>query len=73
MKLIKNGFKDIHENILHEKLIPRHGEIGVWTDDAAMGLCLVDSLLLNDYKFNPKHMRYMFILWLHHGLNNGGR
>jgi hypothetical protein len=38
-----------------------------------MGLCLADSLLLNDYHFNPKHIRYLFILWLKHGLNNGGR
>lgn len=31
------------------------------------------SLLLNDYKFYPKHMRYMFQLWWSHGLGNGGR
>lgn len=38
-----------------------------------MGLCMADCILLNDYVFNPTHMRYMFVLWLEHGLNNGGR
>ena len=38
-----------------------------------MGLCMADSLLLNDYEFNPLHLRYMFVMWLQHGLNNGGR
>lgn len=47
--------------------------IGVWTDDASMGLCMADSILLNDFNFNPSNIRYLFNLWLHHGLNNGGR
>jgi hypothetical protein len=34
---------------------------------------MADSILLNDYVFNPTHMRYMFVLWLEHGLDNGGR
>lgn len=34
---------------------------------------MADCLLLNNYQFNPMHMRYLFILWLEHGLNNGGR
>lgn len=38
-----------------------------------MALCLADSVLLSDYQFIPKHIRYLFILWLEHGLNNGGR
>lgn len=63
--MIKNGFKDIKKG--------RHGKIGIWTDDAAMGLCMADCVLLNDYHFNPIHMRYLFTLWLRHGLNNGGR
>jgi ADP-ribosylglycohydrolase len=55
------------------KIQARSNKVAVWTDDASMGLCLADSLLLNDYHFNPKHIRYLFILWLKHGLNNGGR
>lgn len=39
--MIKNGFQDIKSY--------RHGKIGVWTDDASMGLCMADSILLNDY------------------------
>jgi ADP-ribosyl-[dinitrogen reductase] hydrolase len=38
-----------------------------------MGLCLADSLLLTDYHFSPRHIRYLFTLWLENGLNNGGR
>ena len=35
--------------IMNNKLIARHDKVGIWTDDAAMGLCIADSLLLNDY------------------------
>jgi len=56
-----------------KKLDTRAGKIGIWTDDCSMALCMADSLLLNDYKFVPTHIRYMFIMWLEHGLNNGGR
>lgn len=38
-----------------------------------MGLAMGYSLLLNNFKFDPVHMRYMFILWLENGLGNGGR
>jgi hypothetical protein len=38
-----------------------------------MALCIADSLIINNYEFNPKHIRYMFHMWLYHGLNNGGR
>jgi hypothetical protein len=38
-----------------------------------MALCMADSLLLNNYQFKAKHMRYMFHMWLEHGLDNGGR
>ena len=51
----------------------RSGKTTVWTDDASMGLAIAYSLLLNGYKFVPKHMRYMFHLWWNHGLGNGGR
>jgi hypothetical protein len=38
-----------------------------------MGLCMADSILLNNFTFNPIHIRYLFHMWLQHGLNNGGR
>ncbi len=47
--------------------------ITVWTDDCSMALCIADSLLLNKFELDPKHLRYMFHMWLYHGLNNGGR
>lgn len=71
--LIKNGFKDIEEAVEKDILSYRSGRNGIWTDDNSMALCLADSVLLSDYQFIPKHIRYLFILWLEHGLNNGGR
>jgi len=38
-----------------------------------MALSLADSLLLSKFEFVPKNVRYMFQLWVGHGLNNGGR
>ncbi len=38
-----------------------------------MGIAMGISLLYKNYKFDPIHIRYMFILWLWHGLGNGGR
>lgn len=55
--IIKNGFEDLKSH-------SRSGKVTVWTDDASMGLCMADSILLNDYVFNPTHMRYLFVLWL---------
>jgi len=56
-----------------KKISPRSGKVAIWTDDASMGLCMADSILLTDYHFNPKYIRYLFTLWLENGLNNGGR
>jgi ADP-ribosyl-[dinitrogen reductase] hydrolase len=64
---------DIHNAIMMGQLESRHGKVGVWTDDASMGFCMADSILLNKYEFNPRHIRHAFIAWLHHGLDNGGR
>lgn len=58
---------------MSKKLHARSGTVGIWTDDASMGLSMADSVLLTDYHFNPQHIRYLFTLWLEHGLNNGGR
>ena len=72
-KYIKNGFSDI-EKLIKEKLINhRCGRTGIWTDDASMALAMAYSVLINNYKFDPIHTRYMFVMWLEHGLGNGGR
>ena len=55
--IVKQGFSDL-------KSLNRSGKTAVWTDDASMGLCMADSILLSDYIFNPAHMRYLFVLWL---------
>eukprot|EP00755_Sulcionema_specki_P005128 Sspe_Gene.31893::Locus_15674_Transcript_1_1_Confidence_1.000_Length_1596::g.31893::m.31893 len=42
---------------------------GQWTDDASMGLCLADSLLVRG-KFDPLDLRARFRLWNQYGYNN---
>ncbi len=37
---------------------------GQWTDDASMGLCLMDSLLVHRAVFNPQDLRLRFHNWL---------
>ena len=71
--MIQNGFEDIKTRIKQKILDTRAGRIGIWTDDCSMALCLADSILLQNYKFDPVHVRYMFTMWLEHGLDNGGR
>jgi ADP-ribosylglycohydrolase len=66
------GFKDI-EDKLGSEVHDRFGETRVWTDDCSMALAIADSLHLNKFQFEPIHVRYMFTLWLRHGLDNGGR
>ena len=62
--LIKNDFHDVEAQIKKGKLDARSDKIGIWTDDCSMALCMADSLLLHNFKFDPIHMRYMFIMWL---------
>ena len=71
--IIKDSFKDIYDAIGNKRLQPRHGHTGVWTDDASMGLAMAYSLMLKKYEFDSINTRYMFHLWLEHGLGNGGR
>jgi len=42
---------------------------GHWTDDTSMGLCVADSLLVNN-GFNPKDLRLRFLNWWRYGYNN---
>lgn len=43
---------------------------GQWTDDASMGLCLADSLLVKEGHFHPQDLRLRFVNWWALGLNN---
>jgi ADP-ribosylglycohydrolase len=70
---IHNGFHDIEVAIKNDLLDTRAGKVGIWTDDCSMALCIADSLIYYKYHFNPKHMRYLFLLWFFNGLDNGGR
>merc|ERR1712151_939930 len=49
-----------------------HLERGQWTDDASMGLCMADSLILNR-GFNGSDMRVRFWCWWNRGYNNAFR
>jgi ADP-ribosylglycohydrolase len=69
---ITKGFDDLKPLLASKKLNKRE-EIGIWTDDASMGLCLADSILAQNFVFNALDLRYRFQLWLHYGYNNGGR
>lgn len=44
-------------------------KLGQWTDDASMGLCMADSLILNN-GFNGADIRIRFWNWWHNGYNN---
>ena len=48
-------------------------EPGQWTDDSSMGLCISDSLIENEGKFDPKDIMMRFILWWYCGYNNAFR
>uniref|UniRef100_A0A7S4VKR0 ADP-ribosylhydrolase ARH3 n=1 Tax=Alexandrium monilatum TaxID=311494 RepID=A0A7S4VKR0_9DINO len=45
---------------------------GQWTDDAAMGLCMADSLILRR-RFDGSDMRVRFWCWWNRGYNNAFR
>lgn len=68
-----------YENPLHNlknfsdlsKYPSLRAEIGQWTDDTSMALCLADSILETNGKFNGIDLRYRFLLWWHFGYNNG--
>lgn len=48
-------------------------EPGQWTDDTSMGLCIADSLLVNDGNFDPHDLMRRFIAWEKGGYNNAFR
>ena len=48
-------------------------EPGQWTDDTSMGLCLADSLIVNNGKFDPFDLMNRFIAWWRGGYNNAFR
>lgn len=61
------------EEKLGDQLHDRFGQTRVWIDDCSMALAIADFLLLNKFAFEPIHIRYIFTLWLSHGLDSGGR
>ena len=41
-----------------------------WTDDSSMGLCLADSIIVNNGSFNPRDIMNRFLAWWYCGYNN---
>ena len=52
----------------HFKLEP-----GQWTDDTSMGLCIADSLIMNNGELSPHDIMHRFIAWWRSGYNNAFR
>ena len=52
----------------HFKLQP-----GQWTDDTSMGLCIADSLIMNNGELSPHDIMHRFIAWWRGGYNNAFR
>ena len=48
-------------------------EPGQWTDDTSMGLCLADSLLMNNGKLEQHDLMRRFLCWWYGGYNNAFR
>ncbi len=48
-------------------------EPGQWTDDTSMGLCLADSLLVNNGSYDAHDLMKRFIAWNYGGYNNAFR
>ena len=46
---------------------------GQWTDDTSMGLCIADSLLMNNGKLSEHDIMHRFIAWWRGGYNNAFR
>jgi len=56
----------------HEEFNKFNLKRGQWTDDAAMGLCMADSLILKSC-FDGSDMRIRFWCWWNRGYNNAFR
>ena len=64
-----NKIKDMGKDIAGKfKLKP-----GQWTDDTSLGLCLADSLIENEGKFDGYDIMKRFISWWFYGYNNSFR
>jgi len=48
-------------------------EPGQWTDDCSMGLCIADSLLVNDGELKINDLMLRFLAWMSGGYNNAFR
>jgi len=48
-------------------------EPGQWTDDTSMGLCLADSLIMNNGKLDQNDLMHRFLCWWNGGYNNAFR
>jgi len=69
--IVKTGMKDIRATP-EEDLNMRMREIGHYTDDTSMAICLADSLLANNFEYSGMDLRTRFLLWWYGGYNNGG-
>ena len=66
---------DNYNSLWNEELSKSENKINdnniTWTDDTSMGICLLDSLIVNNGELNEKDLKNRFLLWWSHGYNNG--
>eukprot|EP00927_Polykrikos_kofoidii_P077716 TRINITY_DN74634_c0_g1_i1.p1 TRINITY_DN74634_c0_g1~~TRINITY_DN74634_c0_g1_i1.p1 ORF type:complete len:506 (+),score=66.60 TRINITY_DN74634_c0_g1_i1:47-1564(+) len=68
----RNCFFDLSTMTFHGESNSFRLKRGQWTDDAAMGLCMADSLIINR-GYDGSDMRIRFWCWWNRGYNNAFR
>jgi ADP-ribosyl-[dinitrogen reductase] hydrolase len=66
------SYFDLAKLQFHNESNSFHLRRGQWTDDAAMGLCMADSLIMRS-GFKGRDMRVRFWCWWNRGYNNAFR
>jgi ADP-ribosylglycohydrolase len=64
------GFNDTHVWTSEQNFNAFGLEPGQWTDDFSMAYCLADSLIMNNFEFNPIDSRLRFACWWRAGYCN---
>lgn len=64
------GYENAYEAAKDSFYLQRPGQ---FTDDTALALCIADSLILKNLKYDGIDLRYRFLLWFYQGYNNGKR
>jgi ADP-ribosyl-[dinitrogen reductase] hydrolase len=65
---------NINESLIdgfeNQKFQPTRCNLGEFSDDTSMALCLADSIFINEYKFNGADLQIKFVNWWLSSYNN---